>query len=446
MEFVSNGCEVLTGYQADELIHNRVISYGLLIHPTDAPKIHEVISRAVSRHVQFRVQYRVLTKDGKYRWASEQGTGVYDDAGNPIGIEGFIIDITRQKILDDQVKTTQNRLNLLFAHMNAGCAIFSHNGSGTEYQLVDMNSAAEQIEKRKKEELIGKTVSEYFKDETADPIRDAFSSIITDHQPRSLKQIPYETGRGRIWIDLYLFISKTHKREVFVIYSNITDRVEDEERIITSLHEKETLLKEVHHRVKNNLQIISGILKLQSYRTTDQDAQNIIQECRNQVYSMASIHELLYNSKDIGKIRVSDYVEQLLDHLKQEYGAATSRITFIHDVDRKIVLDIERCIPCGLILNELITNAVKYAFEPGCVGEVRVSFRKLDQMFEMRVTDNGKGFPKDFDVSKTKTLGTELIVRLTRQLKGKIHLGPGPGTDVVVVFPDKPAGGITGNE
>ena len=140
-----------------------------------------------------------------------------------------------------------------------------------------------------------------------------------------------------------------------MVFSDISDHVHDEEKIIASLHEKELLLKEVHHRVKNNLQIISGILKLQAMRTEDPVTSEILQDCRNQVFSMANIHEMLYNSRDISRIHVREYVENLINHLKQEYQGTGSLITFVTEIDPDIILDIERCIPCGLILNELIT-------------------------------------------------------------------------------------------
>jgi len=208
-----------------------------------------------------------------------------------------------------------------------------------------------------------------------------------------------------------------------------------EQQIISSLREKELLLKEVHHRVKNNLQIISGILKLQSMKIHDPQAQEIIQECRNQVYSMASIHELLYNSKDIGKIRIEEYINRLVDHFKQEYGGTSARIKLVVAVDPGIVLDIERCIPCGLILNELITNAVKYAYKPDEEGEIRISFTQDSSSYLMQVADDGMGLPKDFDERKSRSLGMELTLRLTQQLQGRLEIMSEKGTIFKVIFP-----------
>jgi two-component sensor histidine kinase len=261
--------------------------------------------------------------------------------------------------------------------MAAGCIIFKSDGTIENTILVDLNSAAEEIERKKKTDIIGTTFQGLF--QKADPeLHTAINRVIADKKSQNLQKCAITYPYGKRYFDIFLSGSPVgydrSDLEIFLIYNDVTNRVLTEQQIITSLQEKELLLKEVHHRVKNNLQIISGILKLQSMRIEDPRAQEIIQECRSQVYSMASIHELLYNSKDIGKIRVEDYISRLVDHFKQEYEGISARLKFHVSVDPEVVLDIERCIPCGLILNELIMNAVKYAFTPDGEGEVRVSF------------------------------------------------------------------------
>jgi len=439
MEFVSEGSLLLTGYHSSDLVQNKNPTYTSLIHPDDRPRIMEVIRRAVERNAQFKLTYRIFTSAMKFKWVWEQGVGVQDDNGNVIGLEGFIIDITRQKVLDDQVKTSQNRLNMLFSNMNAGCAIFlDHDGDG-RFILIEMNAAAETLEGKKKERLLGKTFQEYFGPAIPEQLNSALDRLATSGKPQSLSRIQLETPLGKQWREIYL--SNTHignAHEIFLIYSDVTSRVRDEEQIIASLHEKELLLKEIHHRVKNNLQIISGILKLQGMRTTDLVTTEILQDCRNQVFSMASIHELLYSSHDIGKINVEEYVGNLINHLKQEYEGANSSIKYITEIDPDIVLDIERCIPCGLILNELITNAVKYAFEPGGNGEIRVTFTHQNHIYRMEVSDNGRGMPAGGKSPTGTSLGTELVSRLTHQLRGEINRPKGPGTTIIIQFSENP--------
>ncbi|HOL41712.1 MAG TPA: histidine kinase dimerization/phosphoacceptor domain -containing protein, partial [Methanospirillum sp.] len=418
--------------------HNAVRSWGSFIHPQDRVKILEVITRAVQKNVRFRLTYRIITRDNQYRWVSEQGTGVLDAEGNPAGIEGIIMDITKQKTLDDQVRMFHTRLKTLFMLMAAGCLIFKSDGTVKNTILIDLNRAAETIEQKTKNELIGTSFQQLFK--TADPdLEKALAGMLEDKKSRTLQKCAITYPYGIRYFDIFLSSSPVgYERtdlEIFLIYNDVTNRVLTDQQIITSLHEKELLLKEVHHRVKNNLQIISGILKLQSMRIQDPRAQEIIQECRNQVYSMASIHELLYNSKDLGKIQVEEYINKLVDHFKQEYEGISARLNLRVMVDPDIFLDIERCIPCGLILNELIMNAVKYAFKPEAEGEIRISFTQDASSYRMQVSDDGKGLPKDFDIRKSQSLGMELTSQLTHQLRGRLEITSEKGTTFTIIFP-----------
>lgn len=445
MEFVSEAVFTLTGYEPGEIIENQVRSWGSLIHHHDQPRILEVINEAAEKSSRFRLTYRLQTKDNKYRWVSEQGTWVYDNEGTIIGIEGIVIDISRQKALDDQVRMYHTRLKTMFMLMNAGCLIFRSIGTLNDTVLVDINSAAEKIEQKSKTEVIGKPFTEIFPGDDA-ALSQALSGILEDKKPRSLMRYPRRMNNSIHYFEVFLNIAPSGKDkndcEVFLIYNDVTNRVKSEQQIISSLREKDLLLKEVHHRVKNNLQIITGMLKLQSLRITDTKALEIIRECSNQVYSMASIHELLYNSRDIGKIKVEEYINRLVDHFKQEYEGISTRLVFHVEVDPEIVLDIERCIPCGLILNELIMNAVKHAFDPEREGEVTISFIQDLDTFTMKIADNGRGFPSDFDIKKSLTLGMELTKRLSHQLRGEVIITNDKGAEISVVFPKTSGGGL----
>ena len=141
-----------------------------------------------------------------------------------------------------------------------------------------------------------------------------------------------------------------------------------------------------------------------------------------------------YIIKDIGKIRIEEYINRLVDHLNR-YGGTSARIKLVVTIDPDIVLDIERCIPCGLILNELITNAVKYAYKPDEEGEIRISFTQDSSSYLMQVADDGMGLPKDFDERKSRSLGMELTLRLTQQLQGRLEIMSEKGTIFKVIFP-----------
>ncbi|MEM9647683.1 MAG: sensor histidine kinase [Bacteroidota bacterium] len=187
------------------------------------------------------------------------------------------------------------------------------------------------------------------------------------------------------------------------------------------IDEKETLLKEVHHRVKNNLQTVSSLLSLQSRAIADEKISNIIKSSQNRVVSMAMVHEMLYKRDDyLSKIELRPYVEELCNYLVRSVKGNTNKIKVnLHMDDHK--LSIDTVIPLGLIINETITNALKYGIKEDQAGEILISLRKLsDKRYEMQLGDNGAGYSEDINPETSKSLGLKLIYNLARQLRGTI--------------------------
>jgi len=206
--------------------------------------------------------------------------------------------------------------------------------------------------------------------------------------------------------------------------------------ILASLHEKEMLLKEIHHRVKNNLQIIGSLLYLQSVNVSDPFTQGILRECRARVKSMALIHEKLYRSKDIGRIPFVTYLEGLVEALKDSYGVDDDRVAFdIAVTPEDLTLNIETGIPCGLLVNELLSNSLKYAFPDGRTGRIRIEIgQTAPRNYTLVIADNGVGFPKDVDFRNTPSLGLQLVNNLVSQLDGEIVLDASDGTKFSIRF------------
>jgi len=216
---------------------------------------------------------------------------------------------------------------------------------------------------------------------------------------------------------------------------DITEHRRSEEQIKASLKEKEVLLKEIHHRVKNNLQVICSLLYLQSMKVGDKKALQMFSESQDRVRSMALIHEKLYQSKDMANIDFAEYVQSLTSYLFYSYGVKEGTISKKLNVDH-VLLDIDKAIPCGLIINELVSNSLKYAFPNGNKGEINIQlYSDNDNHVVMNIDDNGVGLPKGLDFQKTtKTLGLQLVKLLTRQLKGSIKLNQEAGTRYEIVF------------
>jgi PAS domain S-box-containing protein len=215
---------------------------------------------------------------------------------------------------------------------------------------------------------------------------------------------------------------------------DITEHKIAEEKIKSSLKEKEMLLQEIHHRVKNNLQVISSLLRLQSRFIKDQNSIDIFKETQNRVRSIAILHEKLYQSDNLAKIKIDEYVQILAEDLMYFYELEESNINMILDID-DVSLNIETAIPCGLLINEMVANSLKYAFPNQKNGEIKIELHSNNEdQFNLTVGDNGVGIPEEIDPEKAETFGMQLIKYLTKQLKGTIELDNNNGTKYQLKF------------
>ena len=240
-----------------------------------------------------------------------------------------------------------------------------------------------------------------------------------------------------IWISTTLtpiYNGENKLKNVVLIHSDITYRKQMEESIKDSLGEKQKLLREIHHRVKNNLQIIISLLNLQSSYITDNEALKALKEGQDRVKSLALIHEKIYQSDELNDIEFKEYIKKLLEHLYFSYNINKEDIEINIKAD-DVLLDIDTAVPCGLIINELVTNSLKYAFEGRDKGVINISLQEVDSnCYKLCVNDNGVGMPENFDVYKSETLGMQLLTALVDQLDGKIELINTNGVNFTIYF------------
>ncbi|MCK5573592.1 MAG: PAS domain S-box protein, partial [Bacteroidetes bacterium] len=221
---------------------------------------------------------------------------------------------------------------------------------------------------------------------------------------------------------------------------DITERRKAEEQIQTSLREKEVLLKEIHHRVKNNLQVVSSLLNLQSQHIKDQEMLRVFKESQNRVRSMALIHEKLYGTSNLAEISFGEYVRDLATQLFRSYGASAAGISLEVEANN-VLLGIDHAIPCGIIINELVSNSLKYAFPDGQGGTIYIRlYPGPDDTVRLIVGDTGVGLPDDLDLEKTDSLGLKLVKMLAGQLSGDLVLvrngsrHEGTGAEFTITF------------
>ncbi len=303
-------------------------------------------------------------------------------------------------------------------------------------EIVLVNPAALNIFACDTEAIIGKTLEDLLLPDQVEQMSDLLEKCRLNSQSRGLGFVARRFD-GKTF-DAGIALATISEMKVITglvcIIRDITEQVRTEEKIRASLREKEVLLQEIHHRVKNNMQVISSLIALQAGYTDDAHVHQMFHESQSRIRSMALVHEQLYRSHDLARIDFSKYIHELSSNLMRSYPNAAGRIELELDADA-IFLDIDTAIPCGLIINELVSNAFKHAFPNGREGRISLTFKKdLTNRRTLIVRDNGIGFPTDFNVYRTETLGMQLVTSLTAQLNATIGLRQDQGTTFEIRF------------
>lgn len=406
------------------------------IHPEDLPRLlKEAADHAAGKTAYLDTECRLRWRDARWIWIEIRGKVIaVDEDGNAVTMTGVFQDITEKVRREKLLKGREAQFRTLFYRMNCGGTIFRAIQGGRDFVVMDINYAGEVIEGEKKASIVGKRIPEVYSSPACDDLHEAMSVVWKTGKPRSVPLIQFDMGGNRQWREYYIYILPSE--EIIAIYNDISERITKQQQMLESLRIKETLIKEIHHRVKNNLQVIASILKLQSMRLEDPLALDALRDCRNRVFSIAMIHEELYRSENLSRICIADYIKSLGDHLIYEFLSITPEITLAVECDDEITLDIDTGIPCGLIIDELITNALKYAFRGRESGTITIAFtRKGDAHYELVVRDNGVGFPTTVDFRATESLGMQLVNNLAIQLGGTVAMQVDGGTEFSIIFP-----------
>jgi PAS domain S-box-containing protein len=354
--------------------------------------------------------------------------------GRDCYLESFI-DISDRKLAEERLRESEERFHRLADATWEGIIVIQSEGI-----ILDANESALKMSGFNTEEVIGKSVLEFLAPESIEAalqkLKESIDAVQLYLDAKGLRKdktvFPVELlGRPIRYKNLDARV---------IAIRDVTERKLAEEKIKASLLEKETLLKEIHHRVKNNLQVISSLLSLQSSYVRDEESRKIFQESQDRVRAMAQIHTMLYQSDDLARIEFGGFIRDLASRLQQSHGSAGSPIPLHVDV-ADVSLTIETSIPCGLILNELVSNAFKHAFPEGRGGEVHIRMKAEGDQFILAVRDNGIGFPSSIDFRNPRSLGLELVNLLAEQINGTIDLMVDGGATFTVTFPAVSKGG-----
>ncbi len=344
-------------------------------------------------------------------------------------LSGMFMDITERKKSERLLINSEKRYRTLYSSMNEGVAIHNliyENNIPVNYKIIDINQSYTEILGFNRVDIVGKKATEIYGTKKA-PYLKIFSDVA---QKGSSTQ--FETYFEPM--DKYFSINVfSPSKGIFAtVFEDISNRKKDEYHIKRSLEEKGLLLREIHHRVKNNMQIISSLLNLQIQHVAEEESVNVLKESQGRVKSLAMVHEKLYQSSGFTKIDFKDYIEKLVYDILYSYGIKQGTIETDLDIE-EITMNMETAIPCGLIINELVTNSVKYAFPKG-KGRIKIQLRSFNQELELIIADNGIGIPENIDLETSDTLGLQLVKNLINQLEGTLKLNLTSGTEFKIKF------------
>jgi len=420
------------GYTRDELLSGAVL-FSSMIHPDDMERVvSEVEGFAASGVDRFQQEYRIVAKDGCIHWIDDRTVIERDRKGNITHFQGIVLDITEARLTQEKLRQSEAKFSSAF-HASLDAVNINRLEDG---MYLDVNEGFSRLTGFEREEVIGRTslgLNLWVRPEDR------------EYMVREIKRQGFVTNLEAEFRkkDGSLLTGQMSARLVEVedvacivnIVRDITERKRAEERISASLAEKIVLLKEVHHRVKNNLQIISSLLELQSDYMEDEESLRFVRESQNRINSMALVHEKLYQSQNFTSVNLGDYIESLTSFLYSTFMKDTGLISLALDVG-DVTLGIDEAIPCGLIINELVSNSLKHAFPDGGSGEIAVSCHEgHDGWIMLTVADSGIGLPPGLDIDSTGTLGLQLVSMLVKQLRGEVEVSRGEGTIFTIAFP-----------
>jgi len=358
-----------------------------------------------------------------------------DKTGTPINIIAVARDITQIKKAEKKIKSAFNyNRGLIEASLDPLVTI------GPDGTITDVNSATEQITGYSRKYLIGTDFSYYFTNpkKAKEGYEKAFDKGVVRDYPLQIRHKNGETTPVLYNATVY-HDTNGEIIGIFAAARDITQIKKAEKKIEKSLKEKEMLLQEIHHRVKNNLMVISSLLNLQSNYIKDKDDLELFRESQTRAKSMALIHERLYKSGDLKSIDFGEYLLTLTNDLFHSYISDPTQIALSIEVEN-IFVDINTAIPLGLIVNELVSNVLKYAFPKDQKGTINIKFGKfgsVDKQLTLIIADDGVGFSEDIDFENTKTLGLQLVNTLVNQLDCRIELDSTSGTKFIITFSEE---------
>ncbi|MFC1488920.1 PAS domain S-box protein [Thermodesulfobacteriota bacterium] len=419
------------GYTQDEFDQG-LIAFDLLA-PEDRKRGMENIQRILNGEQLGIQEYIALRKDGSTFTGLTNSTTITHAEKN-IGLRGFLIDITKLKQTEEALRESEERYRNLVEEQSELICRYT-----PDWKLTFANEAYCKYFGKRHEKLIGSSFMMLLPLEDQKKVAKNHHALLSS----SLKEMVHEhqviDGKGEIrwqqWVNRVLYDRNGLLKECQSVGRDITDLKKTETELKTSIKEKELLLQEVHHRVKNNFEIVSSLIEMSSMHKENQEVQNLCKNARARIHSMALIHTQLYQANRLDQVDMEGHIQELADHLSQVYKGNGGRITTMIEPS-EVYLSVNQAIPCALVLNELITNAFKHAFQKQEKGTIYISINNsVGNTIQISVKDDGRGIPDGVDLSNATGLGLTLAKQLiVGQLKGEMRFNIDNGTEFQIEF------------
>lgn len=418
-EFVNTAHEEIWGQQVDELYENKRAWFEM-IHEEDRKRLEgDLIDK--QKRGDFHEEYRIVRPDGEIRWIEDRAFPIRDEDGDIEKIAGIAEDITERKTIKKERESFFDLTLDLFALADR------------EGTFIEVNQAFVETLGYSKQELESKPYTEFVHPEDREQTLDAMDKLNEGQRIANFEN-RYLTNEGNYrWLS---WRARPGKNVIYAVARDITEQKQYEKQLQSMIEEKEILLKEVHHRVKNNLQIISSLLDMQRRKVDSEKFGDSLQNSIDRVKSMALIHEQLYQSKHLSSVNLENYLEELVERQIKFRSGSDENVVVNTDIDLgELGLDV--AIPSGLILNELISNALDHGTDDNEELRIDIEFTiENDRKGKIIVYDNGEGFPDDFDIDRTESLGMRIVQSLAEyELEGDVRIENNDGAQVVVTFP-----------
>ena len=428
---INRACERMMGCSPNEARGRHI--WDLFVAPEESSNFAALFQEMRKERARTEFEGSWLTRDGEKRTIAWSTAIHREDQRTPDYIIASGIDVTERK------RAEELRSRLAAIVESAADAIIGMDLNGV---IVTWNPAAERLFGYRADEIIGRSINLLVPTTLEEEFLGVLDRLRDGLMVQSYESVRYRKDGSLVSVRLTTSPIRDSLGKVIgasKIVHDISERKRAEAQILNSLREKDVLLKEIHHRVKNNLAVISSLFYLESKQTRDDPVIKILQESQGRVRSMALVHEMLYQSGNFAEVDFAGYVGSLASQLMDTYHSPMETIALKLNLE-KIKLPLDLAVPCGLMLNEAMTNALKHAFRDGRGGEISLTLRRTeDNRVLLSVADNGVGIPESLKIESLSSLGLRLIVSLARQIDGYFELVPTyPGTEARLVIPSEP--------